>query len=132
MGLVVRTAFLTSKGNLVRDILYPKPSKFKFYRDSMRFIFGMGSLAVLGFMFTLKLMIDQGYDIKNIIDRALNLVFITVPPALPAAMTAGIVFSLSRLKSKRIYCISPERINVAGRVNMMVFDKTGTLTEDGL
>jgi cation-transporting ATPase 13A2 len=47
-------------------------------------------------------------------------------------MTAGIVFSLSRLKKKKIYCISPPRINVAGRVNMMVFDKTGTLTEDGL
>jgi cation-transporting ATPase 13A3/4/5 len=47
-------------------------------------------------------------------------------------MTAGIVFSLARLKKKRIYCISPPTINVAGRVNIMVFDKTGTLTEDGL
>ena len=47
-------------------------------------------------------------------------------------MTAGTVFALSRLKKKRIYCISPPRVNVAGRVNLMVFDKTGTLTEDGL
>ena len=47
-------------------------------------------------------------------------------------MTAGTVFALSRLKQKKIYCISPPRVNVAGRVNLMVFDKTGTLTEDGL
>ena len=47
-------------------------------------------------------------------------------------MTVGTVFAISRLKKKRIYCISPPRINVSGRVNLMVFDKTGTLTEDGL
>ena len=47
-------------------------------------------------------------------------------------MTAGTAFALSRLKRRKIYCISPPRVNVAGRVNLMVFDKTGTLTEDGL
>lgn len=57
---------------------------------------------------------------------------ITVPPALPAAMTAGTAFAISRLKKRKIYCISPPRVNVSGRVNLMVFDKTGTLTEDGL
>lgn len=60
------------------------------------------------------------------------MITIAVPPALPAAMTAGTVFAISRLKKKKIYCISPPRVNVSGRVNLMVFDKTGTLTEDGL
>jgi P-type E1-E2 ATPase len=67
-----------------------------------------------------------------LIDRSLNLITITVPPALPAAMTVGIVFAIGRLKKQKIYCISPPRVNIAGRVNLMVFDKTGTLTEDGL
>jgi cation-transporting ATPase 13A3/4/5 len=58
LGLVIRTAFVTTKGNLVRDILYPKPNKFKFYQDSLKFIFGMGILAVIGFLSTLKFMID--------------------------------------------------------------------------
>ena len=98
----------------------------------MKFIFGMGILAVLGFLLTLPAMIEMGYSTWSIIDRALNLVSITVPPALPAALTAGTVFALARLKKKKINCISPPRVNVAGRVNMMVFDKTGTLTEDGL
>ena len=132
MGLVIRTAFVTSKGNLVRDTLYPKPSKFKFYADSLKFILGMGVVALIGFGCTVNLMIEQGYTPLIILDRALNLITITVPPALPAAMTAGSAFALLRLKRSKIFCISPPRINVAGRVNMMVFDKTGTLTEDGL
>lgn len=92
----------------------------------------MGILAVIGFLATLPFMLDQGYDASVIVDRSLDLLTITVPPALPAAMTIGTVFAINRLKGKRIYCISPPRINVSGRVNLMVFDKTGTLTEDGL
>ncbi len=66
------------------------------------------------------------------IDKSLDLITITVPPALPAAMTIGTIFTIYRLKAKKIYCISPPRVNVSGRVNLMVFDKTGTLTEEGL
>ena len=47
-------------------------------------------------------------------------------------MTVGTVFAINRLKKKKIFCISPPRVNVSGRVSLMVFDKTGTLTEDGL
>jgi cation-transporting ATPase 13A3/4/5 len=47
-------------------------------------------------------------------------------------MTAGTAFAIARLKKRGIFCISPPRVNVSGRVNLMVFDKTGTLTEDGL
>lgn len=61
-----------------------------------------------------------------------DLVTIAVPPTLPAAMTIGTSFSLWRLRKLGIFCISPPRVNVSGRVNVMVLDKTGTLTEDGL
>lgn len=49
---------MTLKGNLVRNILYPKPSKFKFYADSLKFILAMGVVALLGFLGTLNMMID--------------------------------------------------------------------------
>lgn len=58
LGLVSRTAFVTTKGNLVRDILYPKPSKFKFYADSLKFIFAMGLVALVGFLGTLPIMLN--------------------------------------------------------------------------
>jgi cation-transporting ATPase 13A2 len=98
LGLVIRTAFVTTKGNLVRDILYPKPTKFKFYRDSLIFVGAMAILAVVGFTITLPAMIADGYSGFEIADRSLDLITITVPPALPAAMTVGIVFAVSRLK----------------------------------
>ena len=66
------------------------------------------------------------------IDRALDLITVTVPPAIQAAMSCGIVFAINRLKSVDIFCISPPRINMAGQISTFVFDKTGTLTEEGL
>lgn len=77
-------------------------------------------------------MIDLGFEPYEIVQKTGDLVTIAVPPTLPAAMTIGTSFSLWRLRKLGIYCISPPRVNVSGRVNVMVLDKTGTLTEDGL
>lgn len=67
-----------------------------------------------------------------IIVRALDLITIVVPPALPATLSIGTNFALSRLRKKQIFCISPQRVNVGGKLDIICFDKTGTLTEDGL
>jgi cation-transporting ATPase 13A3/4/5 len=48
--LAVRTAFSTAKGQLVRSILYPRPTRFKFYEDSFKFIGVLALLALLGFV----------------------------------------------------------------------------------
>lgn len=64
--------------------------------------------------------------------RALDLITVVVPPALPATLSIGTSFAIGRLRKLGIYCISPSRINVAGKINVCCFDKTGTLTEDGL
>lgn len=68
----------------------------------------------------------------TILIRALDLITVVVPPALPATLSIGTSFALSRLRRAGIFCISPNRINVAGKINVCCFDKTGTLTEDGL
>ncbi|KAI0224541.1 hypothetical protein L0F63_006932 [Massospora cicadina] len=67
-----------------------------------------------------------------IVSRTLDLFTVTIPPALPATMSVGVSFALSRLKDKGVFCIAPTRINVSGRVDLVCFDKTGTLTEEGL
>lgn len=56
---------------------------------------------------------------------SLDLITIVVPPALPAAMTSGIVYSQARLLKKSIFCISPPRINVCGKLKLLCFDKVG-------
>jgi cation-transporting P-type ATPase 13A2 len=68
----------------------------------------------------------------TIVVRALDLITVVVPPALPATLSIGTSFAIGRLRKFGIYCISPSRVNIAGKVNVCCFDKTGTLTEDGL
>ncbi|KAJ1329421.1 cation-transporting P-type ATPase 13A2 [Microdochium nivale] len=132
LAMVTRTGFNTTKGSLVRSMLFPKPSGFKFYRDSFRYIAVMAGVALLGFVVSLVNFLRLGLAWHLIIVRALDLITIVVPPALPATLTIGTNFALSRLKSKQIYCISPQRVNVGGKLDVMCFDKTGTLTEEGL
>ncbi|XP_073751498.1 polyamine-transporting ATPase 13A3 isoform X4 [Callorhinus ursinus] len=131
-AVVVRTGFSTSKGQLVRSILYPKPTDFKLYRDAYLFLLCLVAVAGIGFIYTIINSILNKVEIGVIIIESLDIITITVPPALPAAMTAGIVYAQRRLKNVGIFCISPQRINICGQLNLVCFDKTGTLTEDGL
>lgn len=47
-------------------------------------------------------------------------------------MSIGTSFAIARLRKIGIFCISPSRVNIGGKVNIVCFDKTGTLTEEGL
>ncbi|KAH7915166.1 hypothetical protein BJ138DRAFT_1122835 [Hygrophoropsis aurantiaca] len=132
LGLVVRTAFNTTKGALVRSMLFPKPMGFKFYRDSIRFIGVLAGIAGLGFCASAVQFVRLGVKLSTIVVRALDLITIVVPPALPATLSIGTSFAIGRLRKLGVFCISPTRINVAGKINVCCFDKTGTLTEDGL
>ncbi|KAK1168416.1 putative cation-transporting ATPase 13A3 isoform X2 [Acipenser oxyrinchus oxyrinchus] len=131
-AVVVTTGFSTSKGRLVRSILYPKPTDFKLYRDAYLFMLCLVAVAGIGFIYTVVNSIMNKVPVPTIIIESLDIITITVPPALPAAMTVGIVYAQRRLKRIGIFCISPQRINICGQLNLVCFDKTGTLTEDGL
>lgn len=132
LAVVVRTGFSTAKGELVRSILYPRPLDFKFYKDSMKFIGFMFLIATIGMSYSVYVYIMHKEAVIKTIVRTLDIVTIVVPPALPAAMTVGTYYAQSRLRKKGIFCISPPRINVSGKLKLVCFDKTGTLTEDGL
>ncbi|KAM8953414.1 polyamine-transporting ATPase 13A3 [Pelodytes ibericus] len=131
-AIIVRTGFSTSKGQLIRSILYPKPTDFKLYRDAYLFLLCLVAVAGVGFLYTVVNSILNKVPAGIIIIESLDIITITVPPALPAAMTAGIVYAQRRLRKLGIFCISPQRINICGQLNLICFDKTGTLTEDGL
>ncbi|KAJ7313297.1 hypothetical protein JRQ81_004585 [Phrynocephalus forsythii] len=131
-ALVIRTGFATSKGQLVCSILFPKPTDFRLYRDAYRFLLCLVGVAGIGMLYSVIRSVQQAEPVSRIILESLDILTITVPPALPAAMTAGVVYAQRRLRGKRIFSISPQRINICGQINLMCFDKTGTLTEDGL
>uniref|UniRef100_A0A8U7M708 Cation-transporting ATPase n=1 Tax=Corvus moneduloides TaxID=1196302 RepID=A0A8U7M708_CORMO len=130
-AVVLRTGFNTAKGDLVRSILYPKPMNFKLYRDALRFLMCLIAFAAIGMIYTVCVFALNG-ETGEIVKKALDVITIAVPPALPAALTTGIIYTQQRLKKKGIFCISPQRINICGQLNLVCFDKTGTLTEDGL
>ncbi|KAK1925519.1 putative cation transporting ATPase [Papiliotrema laurentii] len=132
LAMVTRTGFNTTKGALVRSMLFPKPMGFKFYRDSMNFIGVLTIIAGLGFAVSAVGFIKMGIAWNTILLRALDLITIVVPPALPATLTIGTTFAIERLRKSQIFCISPNRVNIGGKINVICFDKTGTLTEDGL
>ncbi|KAM6223933.1 putative cation-transporting ATPase 13A5 [Rhynchocyon petersi] len=131
-AVVLQTGYNTAKGDLVRSILYPRPLNFKLYSDAFKFIVFLAFLGVLGFFYALGVYIYNGVSSGESLTMALLLLTVTVPPVLPAALTTGIVYAQKRLKKKKIFCISPQRINMCGQINLVCFDKTGTLTEDGL
>jgi len=132
LGVVLNTGFNTEKGNLIRPIIFPKESEFNFKTDSVKYIYFMACLSIIGFSISLPFLLNTNMSFYEIIVKALDLVTTTVPPALPACIGIGITYSLSRLKEYGIICINRERVNMAGKVDMICFDKTGTLTEDHL
>ncbi|XP_039086323.1 probable cation-transporting ATPase 13A5 [Hyaena hyaena] len=131
-AVVLQTGYNTAKGDLVRSILYPRPLNFKLYNDAFKFIVFLAFLGVVGFFYALGVYMYHGVSPRDTAAMALLLLTVTVPPVLPAALTTGIVYAQKRLKEKKIFCISPQRINMCGQINLVCFDKTGTLTEDGL
>ena len=100
---------------------------FKFKKDSVRYIFIMAILSFVGFVISLPFLIKSGMRPIAILKRSLDLVTTTVPPALPACLGIGITYALSRLKSNKMSSINRNRVNIAGKVDMICFDKTGTL-----
>ena len=132
LAYVFRTGYYTTKGNLIRSILFPKPVGYQFFSDAMKFVGVLGIFASFGFVYTCYVFKQQGAGVGEITLRALDVITIAVPPALPAAMTVGTIYALQRLKKSQIFCTSPSRINISGKLKLFCFDKTGTLTENGL
>ena len=98
----------------------------------MNFIGVLAIIAGLGFAVSAVQFVRMGIKWHTILLRALDLITIVVPPALPATLTIGTTFAIERLRKSSIFCISPNRVNIGGKINVICFDKTGTLTEDGL
>ena len=50
--------FLTAKGDLVRSILFPKPTDFKFSQDAYKFIGVLFAIAAVGMVYTYVIMVS--------------------------------------------------------------------------
>lgn len=59
-ALVVRTATMTAKGQLIRSIIFPKIFGFDFYRDAIKFVVVMFLISSVGVAYSLYLFISRG------------------------------------------------------------------------
>ena len=114
---------------------------FKFNTDTYKYVGGMAMIAFGGMIFSVVLRVGlvlplvarhsslllaqilRGEPVPVIIKRTIDVITIAVPPALPAALSAGLVYAQNRLKKDNIFCISPRSINICGSINTVVFDK---------
>ncbi|XP_078510339.1 putative cation-transporting ATPase 13A5 [Lissotriton helveticus] len=128
-AVVLQTGFNTAKGDIVRSILYAKPVDAKLHRDALRFIMCLLFVAAIRFIYSVVVNIQNGSLVGETVILAIFLITIVVSPSLPAALAVGVLYAQKR---KGIFCISSQKINLCGWLNLFCFDKTGTLTEEGL
>ncbi|XP_039223537.1 polyamine-transporting ATPase 13A2 [Crotalus tigris] len=132
LAVVTHIGFYTAKGDLISSILHSKPLKLRFHNDAWKFVTFLAILAVVGTVYSIIILRRNQVSQWLLAIRALDIVTVVVPPALPAAMTMGTMYAQNRLKCQGIFCVSPQRIDLCGKVHLVCFDKTGTLTADGM
>lgn len=92
----------------------------------MLFLFFVAIITYFGMIKKLSEVVDP----FSIFIKFLDLIVITVPPALPVSMAFGVIYAIEKLKDKSIFCIEESKVITGGVVSFSCFDKTGTLTED--
>ncbi|KAG8445087.1 hypothetical protein GDO86_010016, partial [Hymenochirus boettgeri] len=122
-AVVLRTGFNTAKGDLVRSILYNKPVNIKLHKEAIRFLLILVVIALCGVAYTAVIYTKSGASIQNTVLMSFLMLTIAVNPALPASLTLVLLYAQTRLKKQGIFCISPQRINIAGQLNLVCFDK---------
>lgn len=117
------------KGQLIRIILFPKEQENVFQRESSKFLLFLFFVAIITYFGMIK-RLSEVVDPLSIFLKFLDLIVITVPPALPVSMAFGVIYAINKLKDKSIFCIEESKVITGGVVSFSCFDKTGTLTED--
>lgn len=132
VGVVVSTRFDTAKGRLVKNILMETPINFLFEKQCMQTITGTLISAVIFIAILYVFLLFKNMGKKDSFCYSIDLIFCIMSPTLPATIWIGATLAAQRLRKKNIRCNEAQKINLAGKSDIVVFDKTGTLTEEGL
>ncbi|KAJ1731619.1 hypothetical protein LPJ72_003847 [Coemansia sp. Benny D160-2] len=129
LALVRLTGTASDKGKLVRKILFPQPISFIFNEELkvvflILVVYALFCMAMAVYMYESSPTATYFYSMFCMMQAC--------SPLLPAGLVAGQSMAAYRLKKKKIFCVDPQRIMLAGKVQIFCFDKTGTLTKEGL
>lgn len=130
-ALVVRTGYSTSKGSLVRSILYSS-SRTKLKADYLKCMVLFFLIGIPCMSYTAWRLITLHAPTFAIVIIVFDVATFLVPPLLPAVVTSINSQAQRRLRQLGVFCLDTNYINGAGGLDVICFDKTGTLTEDSI
>ena len=130
--LVIKTGFYTTQGKLLHKVLFSE-ERIKEQNKKEVYII-MGILLIIALIASCYVLIEfvKSEEVLSykILLRCLIIITSIVPSDLPIELSLIINKNLSFFESKKIVCIEPFRIPLAGKIDICCFDKTGTLTSD--
>ena len=114
---------MTTKGELVRAILFPPPLDLAFYDDFLKSVRVFLALGMIGMTYSLYMWISLGGTFRECLLNSLDIFTFVVNPMLPPALTANNAFAQKRLEKRGIYCLHTKHINLCGGIDVVAFDK---------
>ena len=132
LGIVLRTGFATTQGNLLRTMAHAHKVDGVHTWDTFVFILLLIAFAIGAAAYVLH--VGWQDDRRNRFRLILHVILIVtsvVPPELPMELSLAVTNSFAALvRRAQVYCTELYRIPWAGQVDVCCFDKTGTLTSD--
>jgi P-type E1-E2 ATPase len=128
--MVYQTGFNTTKGLLIRAIMFNNPGKYQFERDGNAFLLYLIGISIC-FIIAYYIIAYSGDDkppFEEVALPSVDIMLTMVPPGLTVCLTLGIQYAQARLRAQKVSVLKGRLINAAGRMNVCLFDKTGTLT----
>ncbi|OQS53888.1 PDR2 [Ecytonucleospora hepatopenaei] len=125
--LCLRTGFDTEQGQLLSKMIYNDTVEYD--KEALKFVFILTCISILASFLTFFYSKKKGYDLfLDILILFTN----SIPFELPMEMGMALQMASRSLFTKKIFCLEPHKIQLAGKLDVCCFDKTGTLTETNI
>ena len=130
VAMVYQTGFNTSKGLLIRSIMFNNPGLYQFEKDGNWFLL---YLIVISICFIIAYYIiaytdPEKPEFADVGLPSVDILLCMVPPGLTLCLGIGVQYAQGRLAFRKITALKGRLINASGRMKVVLFDKTGTLT----